>query len=170
MFVDTDTQGFFSRQQAYKEKPGPPLDRHKFPRAVGDWFKKQFSEWYIANQSNLPQGRMVIQLYQDITLPPNGPNQRQCIRAHSAYSATNRYWYDYVQVQYSLEIEEQPTTNALFPARCACFFTMPRQYPLTELECLQAQGASCAGVAKHVPKQSQGTGQEVQYDNTAMDT
>jgi hypothetical protein len=100
-------------------------------------FKKQFSEWYIANQSNLPQGRMVIQLYQDITLPPNGTNQRQCIRAHSAYSATDRYWYDYVPVQYSLEMEEQPTKNALFPARCACFFTMPRQYPLTELDCLQ---------------------------------
>jgi hypothetical protein len=33
MFVDKDTQGFFSRQQAYKEKPGPPLDRQKFPRA-----------------------------------------------------------------------------------------------------------------------------------------
>jgi hypothetical protein len=138
MFVDTDTQGFFSRQQAYKEKPGPPLDRHKFPRAVGDWFKKQFSEWYIANQSNLLQGRMVIQLYQDITLPPNGPNQRQCIRAHSAYSATNRYWFNYVQVQYSLEMEEEPTANAVFPARCACFSTMPWQYPLTELDCLQA--------------------------------
>jgi hypothetical protein len=35
-------------------------------------------------------------------------------------------------------MEEQPTANALFPARCACFFTMPRQYPLTELDCLQA--------------------------------
>jgi hypothetical protein len=116
------------------------LDPVRFLGAVAEGFQKNLREWYIANQDTLPQQQLVVQIYQDISLLPHGPHAPgQRIRAHPTYSPTNRYWYDYVHVQYSLEHGDQSATtaNGLFPACCACFFTLPHQFLTAQLQCLQ---------------------------------
>jgi hypothetical protein len=119
--------GFFLAKDLNKSNL-QETDQVVFPRPISKWFNQQLGRWYKRQLEIDPEYQLVIPIYTELVLPSNGQQHTIRLRAHPNYRGGGP-WYDYVMVNYEYEDEFQ----GCFPARCACFFQVPREVPGDQL-------------------------------------
>jgi hypothetical protein len=122
-----ETWGFFLAKDVNR----PNLKESEqvvFPRPLSKWFNHQLGRWYNRQLELDPEYQLAIPIYTELVLPLNVQEHTTRLRAHPNYRGGGP-WYDYAMVNYEYEDEFQ----GCFPARCACFFQLPREVPGEQL-------------------------------------
>lgn len=134
MFLPDDSHGFYHVSHAEKDDPGPCLNE-LFPQAVKSKFHSIFGRWYARQHRNGSQARLIIPIFTELKIPSAeaAENDFERVRSHPNYRGEGA-WYDYVTVSYEYEGQHQGDC----PARVASIFQVPEQFPLSELQNVNA--------------------------------
>jgi hypothetical protein len=135
--------GLYYTKQARKPDLGDSI-MDFLPQCVEDWFKSNLGLWYrrqILSATENDNYRLIIPIYTELMIESDigEESTTRCsrLRAHPNYRREGP-WYDYISVKYHFEGSDQ----GLYPARLACFFSIPNEIPLDEVRfCLVSPGS-----------------------------